>query len=198
MEGLANLLGAVGCAVQEGGLLASWGSSRVWMWGWQGARSLACCGGPTPMLPSVALAPGRAQGYDWRSGGWGSGACLMPALGRLMGCAWPGAVGLPGPVTRLVHVSLLQTDELGLPTVAELLGGHVGVLLCWLLCLGGNQGSWLGSGMGDSSVWGEGVVSSSWMWGHRHLDRLSGNGRAELDDVSTWAIVSVAVMWCVC
>ncbi|MEQ2257323.1 hypothetical protein ILYODFUR_033674 [Ilyodon furcidens] len=43
-----------------------------------------------------------------------------------------------------------------------------------------------------------GVVSSSWMWVHRHLDRLSGDGRAELDNVSPWAIVAVAVRWCVC
>ncbi|MED6268886.1 hypothetical protein CHARACLAT_027273 [Characodon lateralis] len=36
------------------------------------------------------------------------------------------------------------------------------------------------------------------MWDHRHLDQLSGDGRAELDDVSPLAIVATAVMWCVC
>ncbi|MEQ2225205.1 hypothetical protein ILYODFUR_015111 [Ilyodon furcidens] len=111
MEGLASLLGTVGCSVREGGWPASWGSSGVWVCG---ARSLACCGGLPPMLPSVAPAPGWAQGYGWRSGGWGGGACLVPALGRLMRRAWPGTVGLPGPVTRLVHVSLSWTDGLGL------------------------------------------------------------------------------------
>ncbi|MEQ2307200.1 hypothetical protein AMECASPLE_015950 [Ameca splendens] len=87
--------------MREGGWPASRGSSGVWVWGWQGARSLACCGGLHPVFPSVALAPGRAQGYGWRSGGWGSGACLVPALGQLMRCAWPGAVDLPSPVTWL-------------------------------------------------------------------------------------------------
>ncbi|MEQ2244299.1 hypothetical protein ILYODFUR_015637 [Ilyodon furcidens] len=49
----------------------------------------------------------------------GSGACLVPALGQLMGCAWPGAVGRPGPVTRLVCVSLTQTDGLSLLALGE-------------------------------------------------------------------------------
>ncbi|MED6246391.1 hypothetical protein ATANTOWER_017209 [Ataeniobius toweri] len=41
---------------------ACWGTSRVWVWGWRGAQSLACYGGPSPMFPSVALAPGHAPG----------------------------------------------------------------------------------------------------------------------------------------
>ncbi|MED6250079.1 hypothetical protein ATANTOWER_024364 [Ataeniobius toweri] len=153
MEGLASLLGAVGCALREGGWPASRHYSGVWVWGWRGALSLACCGGLPPMLPSVALAPGWAQGYGWRSGGLGGGAYLV----RLMRCAWPGVVGLPGPVTRLVDVSLSRTDGLGLLTLAEWLGRLGGVLLCWLLCLGGDQGGGLGGGMGDCSVWGEGL-----------------------------------------
>ncbi|MEQ2168698.1 hypothetical protein GOODEAATRI_017499 [Goodea atripinnis] len=36
------------------------------------------------------------------------------------------------------------------------------------------------------------------MWGHRYLNRLSSDGRAELDNVSPWAIIAVVVMWCVC
>ncbi|MEQ2241635.1 hypothetical protein ILYODFUR_027357 [Ilyodon furcidens] len=106
------------------------------------------------MLLSVALAPGRAHGYGWWSGGWGGGACLVLALGWLVGCAWPGAVGLPGPVTRLVHVCLSQTDGPGLLVLAEWLGGLPGVLLCWLLSLGWDQGGGLEAGMWGCSVWG--------------------------------------------
>ncbi|MEQ2286994.1 hypothetical protein AMECASPLE_007988 [Ameca splendens] len=140
------------------------------------------------MFLSVALAPGRAQGYGWRSGGWGGGACLVPALGLLVGCAWPVAVGLLGLATGLVHGSLSQTDGLGLLVLAKWLGGLGSVLLCWLLRLGGgDRGGGLEGGMGGCSVWVGGCVSSSWMWGHQHLDRLRGDGRAELDNVSTWA-----------
>ncbi|MEQ2196600.1 hypothetical protein XENOCAPTIV_005035 [Xenoophorus captivus] len=71
------------------------------------------------------------------------------------------------------------------------------LVLAGLSCPKGRSG-WMGRGWheGAASCWV--VVSSSWMWGHRHLDRLSGNGRAELDNVSPWAIVVVVVLWCVC
>ncbi|MEQ2287133.1 hypothetical protein AMECASPLE_009384 [Ameca splendens] len=52
--------------------------------------------------------------------------------------------------------------------------------------------------MEGCSVLSGGVVSFSWMWGHQHLDWLSGDGRPELDYVSPCAIFAVAVMWCVC
>ncbi|MED6240567.1 hypothetical protein ATANTOWER_023387 [Ataeniobius toweri] len=34
------------------------------------------------------------------------------------------------------------------------------------------------------------------MWIHRHLNRLSSDGGTELVNVSPWAIIAVAVMWC--
>ncbi|MED6291147.1 hypothetical protein CHARACLAT_020545 [Characodon lateralis] len=71
-------------------------TSRVW--GWRGSRSLACRGAFPPLLPSVALAWLRLV-VGWvkhvlylNKGGWGVVLC--------------GAVSLPNPVTRLVHVSL--------------------------------------------------------------------------------------------
>ncbi|MEQ2198453.1 hypothetical protein XENOCAPTIV_013116 [Xenoophorus captivus] len=36
------------------------------------------------------------------------------------------------------------------------------------------------------------------MWGHWQLNQLSSDGGAELVNVSPWAVIAVAVMWCVC
>ncbi|MEQ2314933.1 hypothetical protein AMECASPLE_017059 [Ameca splendens] len=67
--GGGGCLGEAGYVVWECVWLACWGASGVEVWGWRGARSLACCGDLTLMPPSGALAPGLVPGCGRHVGG---------------------------------------------------------------------------------------------------------------------------------